>query len=472
MYMTSSSARSLQSTSVFQSSTIATRTASSGTSTPARLEIRCAVVMTCGLPPYDRAVLGDSQHVRGPWFVGFPQMPQTSRTFAAIPPETADVLRPVLSGLADETIAAIARRGPRLRARHGGGVRQGRAARRADRLPALPRPRARPRGRRAQRPRGLRGPGPRRVPRRPQPRRPARRLPRRRAAGLAPVRRDGPRGGPGPGGPLRPRRGDLRLHRRDLRGVGRRLRPGAVGGGGRGAAPPAAARARAGRGPAGLRGDDPDRGRCRGLGAARGGSRRSSSPAARARRRTSSTRTRPRWPGGSARTPSARRSAGACACSWATPARRGAGARWRRRSAAPARGSGRRSRGRGRPRACAAPARRWRSGSTGSWSPRSTSRRCCWPPTPRSAAELAAARLAPLEGLAATQRERMESTLRAWLDRPGQVQAVAARARRAPPDRALPDDPPARALRRSRSRIRRRASSSGSRSGSRPCAKY
>ena len=35
-------------------------------------------------------------------------MPQTSRTFAAIPPETADVLRPVLSGLADEVIAAIA----------------------------------------------------------------------------------------------------------------------------------------------------------------------------------------------------------------------------------------------------------------------------------------------------------------------------------------------------------------------------
>ncbi len=35
-------------------------------------------------------------------------MPATVRTFAAIPPETAEVLRPVLSGLADETIAAIA----------------------------------------------------------------------------------------------------------------------------------------------------------------------------------------------------------------------------------------------------------------------------------------------------------------------------------------------------------------------------
>ena len=31
-------------------------------------------------------------------------MPQTTRTFAAVPPETADVLRPVLSGLADETM--------------------------------------------------------------------------------------------------------------------------------------------------------------------------------------------------------------------------------------------------------------------------------------------------------------------------------------------------------------------------------
>jgi len=35
-------------------------------------------------------------------------MPQTTRTFAAVPPETAEVLRPVLSGLADETVEAIA----------------------------------------------------------------------------------------------------------------------------------------------------------------------------------------------------------------------------------------------------------------------------------------------------------------------------------------------------------------------------
>ena len=46
---------------------------------------------------------------------------------------------------------------------------------------------------------------------------------------------------------------------------------------------------------------------------------------------------------------------------------------------------------------------------------------------PGLAAELAAARLAPLHGLADAQRERLVATLREWLDRPGQVQAVAAR---------------------------------------------
>src|SRR5687768_3088750 len=48
--------------------------------------------------------------VRGPaaLFVGSAQMASTSRTFAVIPPETAEVLAPVLSDLADETIAAIA----------------------------------------------------------------------------------------------------------------------------------------------------------------------------------------------------------------------------------------------------------------------------------------------------------------------------------------------------------------------------
>jgi hypothetical protein len=45
---------------------------------------------------------------------------------------------------------------------------------------------------------------------------------------------------------------------------------------------------------------------------------------------------------------------------------------------------------------------------------------------PALAAELAAARLAPLDALPDGQRERLTETLRAWLDRPGQVQAVAA----------------------------------------------
>jgi hypothetical protein len=44
---------------------------------------------------------------------------------------------------------------------------------------------------------------------------------------------------------------------------------------------------------------------------------------------------------------------------------------------------------------------------------------------PALAADLARSRLAPLEGLAEGPRERLVSTLRAWLDRPGQVQAVA-----------------------------------------------
>jgi hypothetical protein len=45
---------------------------------------------------------------------------------------------------------------------------------------------------------------------------------------------------------------------------------------------------------------------------------------------------------------------------------------------------------------------------------------------PALATELAATRLAPLAELPDGQRERMTTTLRAWLDRPGQVQAVAA----------------------------------------------
>ena len=44
---------------------------------------------------------------------------------------------------------------------------------------------------------------------------------------------------------------------------------------------------------------------------------------------------------------------------------------------------------------------------------------------PALASDLARTRLAPLDALAAGPRERLQATLRAWLDRPGQVQAVA-----------------------------------------------
>jgi DNA-binding PucR family transcriptional regulator len=45
---------------------------------------------------------------------------------------------------------------------------------------------------------------------------------------------------------------------------------------------------------------------------------------------------------------------------------------------------------------------------------------------PALAADLARSRLAPLAHLAPGPRERLAATLKAWLDQPGQVQAVAA----------------------------------------------
>jgi len=45
---------------------------------------------------------------------------------------------------------------------------------------------------------------------------------------------------------------------------------------------------------------------------------------------------------------------------------------------------------------------------------------------PGVAADLAASRLAPLDDLPDGPRARLRETLAAWLDRPGQVQAVAA----------------------------------------------
>jgi DNA-binding PucR family transcriptional regulator len=45
---------------------------------------------------------------------------------------------------------------------------------------------------------------------------------------------------------------------------------------------------------------------------------------------------------------------------------------------------------------------------------------------PELAADLAADRLAPLRAVGGATEARLTETLRAWLDRPGQVQAIAA----------------------------------------------
>ena len=87
-------------------------------------------------------------------------------------------------------------------------------------------------------------------------------------------------------------------------------------------------------------------------------------------------------------------------------------------AAAPPRGA--RSRRSGSPRPSASPA------PPGWWSPTTTSPTSCSPPTPAVAADLAASRLAPLDDLAEGPRARLRETLAAWIDRPGQVQAVAA----------------------------------------------
>ena len=63
------------------------------------------------------------------------------------------------------------------------------------------------------------------------------------------------------------------------------------------------------------------------------------------------------------------------------------------------------------------------------------------------AADLAASRLAPLAQLADGPRARLTETLRAWLDRPGPGPGRRRRARRPPPDRALPAQTAARAVR-------------------------
>ena len=52
--------------------------------------------------------------------------------------------------------------------------------------------------------------------------------------------------------------------------------------------------------------------------------------------------------------------------------------------------------------------------------------RCCSPPTPCSPPTSPRPGSQPLQTVAERQRGRLEATLRAWVDRPGQIQAIAA----------------------------------------------
>ena len=225
----------------------------------------------------------------------------------------------------------------------------------------------------------------------------------------------------------------------------RGLRRGAVRGGGRVPAPPprAAAAARAGaargRGDASARPRSPRAGRCRGA-SPRSSPRRGR--AARARRtRSTPSRSRLGAPARPGRGRRGRRRAGGRAAARprgpgpAQGARGRAGRRrWRR--------SGPRSRGRRRRRSLRRAAAAFRPGRSQGrpprgqsrlrpaslvWSsPTSTSRRCCWPPSRRSPPTSRAPAWPRSTGSAPGPRERLAATLRAWLDRPGQVQAVAA----------------------------------------------
>ena len=199
-----------------------------------------------------------------------------------------------------------------------------------------------------------------------------------------------------------------------------------------------------------------------------GGRRRAGEDDARRRRRR-------RSPGGSARdaAPSAAGAStgtGACACSCPTRARPGAGARSRPRSRAPAPRSGRPCRGRAPRRACAAPPPRSRSPSDGLVVADEHLATLLLAADPALGAELAAARLAPLDGLADGQRERLEADAARLAGPPRPGPGGGRGARRAPADRALPDDAGCASCSASASRIPRPASSSASRSAWRPCA--
>ena len=207
-------------------------------------------------------------------------MEPTSRPYAAVPPEAAAVLRPALPGLADEMIAAIAREVPdyarAMEGEFGQVVRLGVevALNRFVDLLADPEPdAAESRRTYVDLGRGEFHAG--------------RSLDALLAAYRVGARlawrrfvEAGVRGRARPGRDLRARRGDLRLHRRAVGGVGRGLCGGADRRGGRERAPPAAAGAAAGAGPARRAGGGAD-GRGRGRldaaarrpGRARGGDR-------------------------------------------------------------------------------------------------------------------------------------------------------------------------------------------------------
>ena len=155
-------------------------------------------------------------------------------------------------------------------------------------------------------------------------------------------------------------------------------------------------------------------------------------PPRRRTRRPSRMPSRHGWRGASGRRRSGRASSGWRSCWCPTPARPPApGA-----SPPPPRGARRRSGPRCRSRSpgsrSAAPSPRTRCSPRAGWAtgrsraPRSTCPRSSSPPTPRSARSWPQQRLAPLQTLADGPRARLTETLRAWLDRPGQVQAVAA----------------------------------------------
>ena len=361
----------------------------------------------------------------------------TARPYEAVPPEAADVLRPVLPGLADETIAAIAREVPdyarAMEGDFGQVVRLGVevAFNRFLDLLAAAQPRA---GRETARTyidlgRGEFHAG-RSLDALLAAYRVGARLAWRRFVEAGRRRRARRRGD------LRARRGDLRLHRRALRGVGRGLRRGAERRRRRERAAAAAARAALAQEPpasqesirtaAAAAGWTLPRGGVAALVAATAedgeqGEALLDSIAARFARRLGEGAI-------------GAEAAGAALVDDPRPGRTGL--------PAAARGRGRRPRGRARPDRAVARGRGERprapAARTGSRSPAGSAAHAnllvaddhladlLLAAAPDVAADLAASRLAPLAELAPGPRARLEETLAAWLDRPGQVQAVAA----------------------------------------------